>query len=265
MKKFFTLLLVNVFFLTAGFAQLCMPNPDFMDADAGVYPPPYDEVVTPDGGITESACINQPYEFVFTVVVSETITIGGASLPLDSIVLISVDGLPEGMTWDSNPEDGTYPAGSQGCARISGTASSSNALGDYSLLITVDAYIFGVPNQLTFPNDLIAPGEYTLTLLEENSADCLVGTENVLQQNVAVNASPNPTSGFTSININSLINTDLELTITDMTGRVVRSEAITANAGQQSIDIDVNAFATGMYLYSLSNEMGVITKKLIVE
>ena len=50
-----------------------------------------------------------------------------------------------------------------------------------------------------------------------------------------------------------------------MTGRMVWNQEVNVFPGETNVGIDVSDFAKGMYVYSISNELGIITKKLIVE
>jgi hypothetical protein len=275
MKKFLTLLLVNLFFV--GFlAAQCQPDPMFADSTAGVYPPPFDAMESPEGGITDTACIGAPFDFVFTIVVSETITLFGGTFQLDSIRVDEVSGLPAGLGVPNtpfvicNPANCNFPANSQGCAAIQGTPTGGmndtgqSGPGDYDLVITGTVYIVGFPPQeITFPG-LLAPGSYTLTL-EDAGGNCTVGTENILQDQLGMKAMPNPTTGATIVDINSQIDSPMQFMITDIFGKVVRQENVEIHVGQNQLEFNAGDLSNGIYIYSLSNELGHVSKKLIVK
>ncbi|MFT4760333.1 MAG: hypothetical protein ACI9XO_003092 [Paraglaciecola sp.] len=276
MKKFLTLLLINLFFVGFLVAQSCQPDPMFADSSAGVYPPPFDAVESPEGGITDTACIGLAYEFNFTIVVSETIALFGATFELDSIRIDEVAGLPAGLGVPNspfvicNPANCNFPSNSQGCASIQGTPTGGanddgqSGAGDYDLVITGTVYIVGLPPQtITFPG-LLAPGEYTLTL-EEAGGNCTVGTDNILQDKIGIKAMPNPTTGATMIKINSEIDSKMQFTVTDLFGKVIRQESVNINLGQNQLELDASNLSNGIYIYSLSNELGNVSKKLVVQ
>lgn len=276
MKKFLTLLLVNLFFV--GFlAAQCQPDPMFADSSAGVYPPPYDAMESPEGGITDTACIGSPFDFNFTIVVSETIDLFGATFQLDSIRVDEVSGLPAGLGVPDapfvvcNPANCNFPANSQGCAAIQGTPTGEmndvgqSGAGDYDLVITGTVYIVGLPPQtITFPG-LLAPGEYTLTVEEAGSGNCVTSTENILEEKIGFKAMPNPTTGATVIDVNSQIDSRMQFTVTDIFGKVVRQESVNINVGQNQLELDAANLSNGIYIYSLSNELGHVSKKLVVQ
>jgi len=278
MKKFLTLLLVNVFLINFAVAQDCQPDPMFADSSAGVYPPPFEPTMSPDGGIADAACIGSGYFFNFTVVVSETITFAGATLQLDSIRVDSVAGLPDGLALPNgpfvvcNPGSCSFPANSQGCAAITGTPTGNensmgqSGTGDYELTIYGSAFLTGFPQpqQLTFPGP-IAPGEYILVLEENGGGSCVTGTEDILKDKIGLKAMPNPTTGWTTIDINSTIDDKMQFTLMDIFGKVIRQENHPISIGQNQISVNAANLPKGIYVYSLSNELGAVSKKLIVQ
>jgi hypothetical protein len=50
-----------------------------------------------------------------------------------------------------------------------------------------------------------------------------------------------------------------------MSGRSVYSEVLQFRTGANQFDIPAEGFSNGMYLVSLQDESGVITKKLVVQ
>ncbi|MCP3930752.1 MAG: hypothetical protein GY705_16820, partial [Bacteroidetes bacterium] len=173
MKKIITLcLLVSAFF--SAIAQNCTPDPNYVDEPAGVYPVPYHPDSSPDGGITEIACIGQPYEFTFTSV-SDEFVFNGNSYVLDSFVLTGVQGLPDGLSFFCGPPNCVLYFGEAGCMVISGTPSETNIPGDYPLTITGTAFLQGLFSlDLTFPNENIYPGDYIITLEAADSPNCTI-------------------------------------------------------------------------------------------
>ncbi|MCP4124379.1 MAG: T9SS type A sorting domain-containing protein, partial [Bacteroidetes bacterium] len=139
---------------------------------AGVYPLPYDPTTNPDGGITEIACVDQPFEFIFTTV-SDFIDYQGITYALDSFVLNDVQGLPEGLSYACDPPNCVLGFQEVGHLTISGTPSASNAPGFYPLTITGTVHLLGgISLNISFPNPVIFPGVYQITLEGPNSPLC---------------------------------------------------------------------------------------------
>ena len=85
MKK--SLLSILAILLTASVAmgQACEPDPQF--TDPGLFPLPESE----GGEGLPVGCEDDPYEVVMTVVVPDSANVGGFSVPIDRIELVSID------------------------------------------------------------------------------------------------------------------------------------------------------------------------------
>lgn len=67
---------------------------------------------------------------------------------------------------------------------------------------------------------------------------------------------PNPTNGRTIIQFFAESNFDGQLTLTDLTGRVVRQENHYFTAGEQAIQLDLTNLPGGLYIARLNNSRG---------
>lgn len=266
------LLLFLAFVLTAlpAFAQfgICEPDQIYADSAAGVYPLPYEPDLTPEGGITDSACLNKPYQFEFTAVINDSVTIPGfGTIPLDSLRLESVSGLPTGMEWSCNPPSCLFPKNTLGCVAVYGTATSTADLGDNELVITVTAYSFIPIENLTFPNPAFFPGSYSLYVYPEDNPDCYVypvSTTEVPSNLESVRNIPNPFNGTTTLEVQSKTNEQYDLIVTDMLGQQVHRQRVTLTEGLNQIPFDGGQLAEGIYLYTFQNENGQLTKKMVI-
>ena len=121
-----------VLFSTIAFSQACDPDTLYRDSIAGVYPRPLSDV-NPNGGIDTFACIGQPFEFVFTVIIPDTFSFNGLLLTLLSAEIATsgaVTGLPAGMGYACNPPDCIFPADSIGCIVLQGIPDATNQPAD---------------------------------------------------------------------------------------------------------------------------------------
>ncbi|MFT5055203.1 MAG: hypothetical protein ACI97X_002239 [Oceanospirillaceae bacterium] len=77
---------------------------------------------------------------------------------------------------------------------------------------------------------------------------------------------PNPTNGNVSIELGSEAAIDLQISIRDLTGRVVMNEPVTLTVGGNKISLDVTRLSEGYYSVEFINtEAGVkLNEKLIV-
>ena len=81
-----------------------------------------------------------------------------------------------------------------------------------------------------------------------------------------INISPNPVSnGDCKINISTATNMQLQITVTDLPGRMVKKQLVNAIAGFNSIPINVSNLGAGTYqLYGYSaNERSKIIRFII--
>ncbi|MBP7184758.1 MAG: T9SS type A sorting domain-containing protein [Saprospiraceae bacterium] len=250
-------------------AQSCVPDVIFQDSTFGVYPLPESET-NPTGGINTSACINHPYDFTFTTKIPESIVYQGLNISIDSFALnptTGLTGLPVGMTYNCNPPNCVFPKNSLGCLKVSGTATSANSVGDYSLNFSGKAYSPLAPGGLiiTFPNPLLAPGFYILTLEAENSSTCYISYNEETNQYLGkVSIAPNPANGITTYEIESIENGEGTLSIFDINGRLEMSKKLSIYEGKNYFSLDVSNFINGTYFSQITVNNKSIVNKLIV-
>lgn len=175
MKHFFYIILLFQCYMQVE-AQTCLPDSTLKDSSAGVYPKPISPT-NPNGGITKVACINKPYEFIFTVVVPDTVVVPIFPNPI-ALEKVSIDSvgailnLPEGISYSCNPPNCVFKKNSYGCLSLYGTPSINNQAGDYKPIIKLKLSVnVGIPFDYNteYPGPAF-PGEYILKLVDE--ADC---------------------------------------------------------------------------------------------
>lgn len=244
-------------------APLCQPDAAYIDT-IGVFPAPYDAEANPDGGITIDACIGEPYEFVLTAVIGDTLTLAGAPIILDSLVILSVEGLPSGLTTGCNPGSCVVTmADTSACLIISGTPDETNAPGVYPLVLKAVVYSGFVQLDLEFPNPLIAPGTYELTL--NAMGECSPSNVYELSSNgLGFGFAPNPVSAFGELTIEAPEAGEYEYVIYNLLGRAVQREQMQLRAGINRQQIDVQNLPAGIYLHMIQQGNKRITKRLIV-
>ncbi len=73
---------------------------------------------------------------------------------------------------------------------------------------------------------------------------------------------PNPATDIVNIDISKLIDKNVFLNITDITGKVIYSQKSTTS---NLISIDLNAFSSGIYFVTITGDNTFINKKLIIK
>lgn len=268
-KLILTLTLVLGFASGAVFAQNCSPNPIFTVLGIpGVYPNPTTTTDLPD------ATVGVPYSYTFTVIVVGDTTIDlGAILPIPAPTvtvdvadqrITNIAGLPAGLSFACEPSSCSIPGDSFGCVIITGTPT---AAGDFTADMETDLGIV-LPNDGSIPAPfggttqyLPIPGlSYNLKVVDNS-----VGIKDAVNDLFGnVRNVPNPFQGSTEVKFDLLRPAKVDFAITDLTGKVLRSQHHNGGIGTNSILVDANDFAPGIYFYTLSDGKSVVTRKMVV-
>lgn len=268
------LLTVSMLFsVIVAHAQLgqCTPDTSYSGASVGVYPLPYDPATNPDGGINKSACKTFPYQFVFNVVVPDTINFPGfGDIPLNSLSLATTgafSNLPADLTYACNPPNCIFDKNTVGCVSIYGTVKSSVPEGDYELIISgTIATGLGINIPFTFPNASLYPGTYTLKVESETGTTCYkVSTSEVRSQNYYGEINPNPASVEANISVFSQKNALVNFEILSIDGKLMMSRKIFVNEGRNDEKIDITSLNNGVYLYRISDGNESAVGKMVVQ
>ncbi len=248
-------------------AQDCEPDPLYTDSSAGVYPLPYDADLSPDGGITSCAAIGSFFQFNFTIVLGDTLNIGAFAFPMDSIIIQSVEGLPEGLAFACSPGNCHYIKNTVGCAAIYGTPTGTNAPGDYQLTIKGAAFINGssLPLPLEFPNAALAPGKYTLTLLASDSDPCQFTSGRETELPTRFTVAPNPAQSMLQLQLATERAARYELLLSDALGRPVRLQDLQVPAGSHTAVLPVHDLPEGIYFLSLRHATGIQSTRVVIQ
>lgn len=143
---------------------------------------------------------------------------------------------------------------------------------------TQSNFQFGISN-----NWSTGPTTICIKMLLKNAADTIVdgdtlnnescvtisieypsSVEGVSSSMGDVNVYPNPVSDVANFRLNLNKASDIELVITDITGRIVASEQRSNLSGKQELKINTSTLPSGTYLYKVSTDDDVRTGKLIV-
>ncbi len=245
----------------------CIPDTTFQDASPGAYPLPLNEG---EGGLAEfAACINEPYELVFTIKLGDSVSVGtlgsidvfSATIPTTG----AVTGLPEGLNYLCNPPDCIFPDTLLGCIVVTGTPTAANQPGNYPLVIKGSALLDGFGDfPLEFPG-LLAAGEYILPLNDTGGCEAVsTSIPSYLKSNIELANMPNPVHTTTMIEMTSLIDGDFQFKVFDMTGKSVYVENIHLNVGYNTLTYDATSLQEGMYIYTLGDGNAMIYEKMLV-
>lgn len=120
------------------------------------------------------------------------------------------------------------------------------------------ALFFDAGNQLGFFQDMNA-------LMIRPSTVSFVNTNELTANNFNLVAYPNPAENQTTIAFELENTSDVTVTVTDMSGKVMLNEVmINAGAGKNELNISTANFANGMYFLNLSTGNINAQKKIVV-
>ncbi|MEL7123834.1 MAG: T9SS type A sorting domain-containing protein [Bacteroidota bacterium] len=264
------MLLLTTFALKA---QTCEPDSTKLDSVNIIDPLPFTPEF-PENGIADTACINQPFSFVFTIVVPDTVPVpfGEVTLmvPLDSIVLDTegaIDSLPEGITYGCNPPNCRFSNDEPfSCIILEGTPTNEADIGSTSLVINalIKTSILDLPFE--FPDPTLLPGEYFLHVKPEGSENCqeLTGIDFPELGLYELEIAPNPNNGIATLNINSDRNALYQMQIFSLTGQKMQERSVLLFEGENQFRLQMEDLPSGMYLLSLNNGKSQVSTKFII-
>ncbi len=162
--------------------------------------------------------------------------------------------LPPGLILTGNPSNLKFPGNANSCAIISGTPTTA---GTYTLHFQVDVYGTTI---LSFQNCPTPVDPNTGSKIQTQNIDYYI--INILPatsiQDVYNNISnftlyPNPAANNISINFNSSVSELLQISLSDVTGKVLLNKALASQIGNNTFTLDVSELESGIYFYNISN------------
>jgi hypothetical protein len=229
-------------------AQSCTPDPFYMDSLFGAWP----DTITNFPAGQEGVFYSEVLDFKLPIDAGEVdATLAG--VPIDSAVLTNVVGLPPGLTYACDVSSCTWYGGQQGCASLYGTPTTP---GIYDVTIELDGWVtaFFIP--------ISEPVTFTGYVIEITpAADILIYKRDdfSISQN-----SPNPFAEETNINFKTGQAGSVSLRVMDILGNAVHMQEIQANTGDNTFTFKNTGLANGIYMYTLSNGIKSVTKKMTV-
>jgi len=257
MKK---LLLFTLMFTLIGStmqAQECVADSSFiMPGVVGVFPLP-DSVDSPMTSLP-IACVDVPYELVFTAIVPDSVSLGGSMIDLTSVQIDDITGLPPGTdAYFCEPDASClFVDNSVGCLAIKGTPTQA---GTYSLVVetTVNGAL-----PVTFPGLLVA-GEYKIVV--SPPSECSLNTDNAFKEALGMRQNiPNPFSDVTIIEMDAQVSGEFDFKVFNLVGKMVHNEQVNILVGENTITFDGSRLEQGMYFYSIGQGSNIATKRMVI-
>lgn len=211
------------------------------------------------------------YEYTFSLVIPGSFNIGIGNLGVTKATVTGVTGLPSGLTFGECNDTGCeIEGGTTGCFKILGTPDNTNTPGEYAFTvnITVEGEIPVIGTQtlnMSFPPESAASNFFDFPLdpyvirLWASSNENLLANELEMGEN-----KPNPFSNMTSIDIEAVKGGDYTFSVTNLLGEKIMDKEYNLSTGTNTIEFDGSNLSNGIYIYSLSSDVGIISKKMII-
>lgn len=260
MKRLFysVLALVSFGFSIDSNAQ-CTPDPSYTDIIT--YPPT--SVISNDT-VWLPPVTGPGYSSTFYLNIPANVNTGTLNADITSFQLVSLTGLPMGLDKQCNPTNCEFPGGQTGCIEIFGDADNSVVNGatyildiQFSAAVTINGIATTLNNEAI--NQIIGT-----TYVFAMKTGGTVGVEE-LGFSSDVSIYPNPTKENATLAFDAKSSNDLTVSILDVQGKTVNWFNTKTVEGNNSININTDGLATGVYQVVLSNSKGAHISKLVVE
>lgn len=202
----------------------------------------------------KSGTVGVPYtETVSLMIPANGADFGQPSATVKDVQITSVDSLAPGLTYTCVPVNCTFPGSSNGCVLISGTPTQ---VWNKQIIVKATAHITIGGAPISYPQEF---KQYRSIVTSQTGIDQLSQTKFDVGQNI-----PNPFNGKSEIHFTVLSNESVDFKVYNMLGAIIYSSNFKAERGINTIVIEANSFAPGVYIYSIGNSAHTITKRMIV-
>lgn len=201
---------------------------------------------------------------------------------VDSVEFVSIENLPCGMCWAVNKTNKRYAAYEDGCLNISGT--TTDAVGQYKMNLTLKAWINGQTQALTIPSSLVdQTGIKLLIRVKSAGGTCANADTSANANNLTATAGGCPnairelSSGVSSISIipnpmtnNAVLsfiaqdNADYTVRVTDITGKMVSVKQVQGRVGENKVTVERGSLPAGVYFVSLTDGKNAVTQRFSI-
>lgn len=251
MKKLYTTILCLVFglFLAQATFGQCTPGDSLSCPD-----PENNGEVCPES--LPNAMVNQLYQQEFTILAPPAYhdSLTGFNIDLHHIKLLDVGNLPPGISWISNTEDSVFMVGTYYCVLMEGTPTET---GEYPLEIQVEIYVnfFGTP---VLADTIIDSTSLKIDVIEESGLK-----ETRLFTIQSLETFPNPFDSQVEIVFNLTEPEEITIEVYNMLGKIIHSEIIKANFGENKLQFDGSKLKPGIYFCSLGDSRNALSRRII--
>jgi hypothetical protein len=204
------------------------------------------------------------------------------SVTINSLKIDSIANLPAGLCWKTNKANNTWNGGQTGCIEVSGTVLGSNPAGQYKLRIiaTVATNIITLPGinveeraglryyvrvncGSTCPAVDTVAGE-TQSFVAFAGQNCN-SVEEVSENITSLSVLPNPFSSSATVSFVADRQEKYTARLSNILGNVVYNTEVVSTIGENTMKLNRNGYAPGVYFFSITNGKSSMTKRVVIE
>jgi hypothetical protein len=239
-KILFTFILISIFGIKFISAQ-CTPG---AFSNPGIYPDSATNLPHATAGVA--------YSTVMTAIIPIDTIVPPLIVAIYDVTINSVTGFPANFTYAPNPGTGVFPGGQSSCILIQGSPTVSQ-IGTYPLNFSLTAHTAAgdLPYSLSYYKIVIDSVGAGISIVKDYRFELLQNT-------------PNPFSNSTNIIFTTPSNQNITFTVMNIVGKVIHTEKIEANIGENKISFNSSELPSGIYVYQINNGKQTITKRMIV-
>lgn len=261
MKKIiYSVLAITSFAFSIDAQAQCTPDPSLTDV-----------ITNPPGSTTSGDTVWLPplngdgYSSTFYFNIPNTIPYSGSTATVNWFKVNSLTDLPEGLSYSCSTTDCNFDGGTQGCMEVSGDPGASVTPNTtYVLDFQYSGNVTASGLTLTLDaSQLSSIPEIGTRIFAIKTSPTLGVKELGISSNV--NVVPNPTQGNAQLSFSANKSEKLNISVIDIQGRILSQNNVLTNEGENTVDIDANGFAPGVYQIVLSNSKGNHSVKLVVQ
>ncbi|TND08861.1 MAG: hypothetical protein FD123_1715 [Bacteroidetes bacterium] len=194
---------------------------------------------------------------------------GNINVDITQVHIDSVVGLPAGFTYTANPVSATItttsatpPGTGFGCVQLTGNPTAGQETGGptnngiYPIVVhyTGTAIVLSVPTQVPATET-----GYFVHIMPANGFK-----EEELSRFALSVPVPNPAVAKTSIQFNTTHAGQVDFTLYNVLGSVIKQDKIKSEKGINTYQLDVSTLPAGMYVYSMRDGDKMLTRRMTV-
>jgi len=200
------------------------------------------------------AAETQAYEQIIHMRIPADTIYNGVVVPIDSVSISDIIGMPNNFTWLTNSPNNTWPSDTFGCIIFQGNPVVGQA-GVYNIEIKANIRYYGTqttPYTIYYEFNILDASHVGFNLIKKEELSVL--------QNI-----PNPFNQKTTIKYFSPNNNNVSLVVYDILGNIVYNKVYDSARGNNSINFERGNLRNGVYIYELRNGNKIVRKRMVIK